>query len=210
MAISDVSICNMALSHVGARNRIESLDEKTPEAVACNQWYDFSLDQALEANDWTMARARFTLALDGQAPPDEWSFRYQYPAGCLVIRRIWNPAGPDADAIPFEEEINDAEMKTIVTDMENAIAVGTKRITSVSLFRPVFVLLLSHAIAANIAFTLTGKRAVVADQVNAFNSIKLAAPAIDANEHVAKPPRDAEWIRGRSFRRDVPPFTRGS
>ena len=85
--ITDTGIANMALSHVGAESDIESLTEKTAEAIQCNLWYNFSRQQILEIYDWSFARRRL-----GLAPHDDtisetstdpwagvWSFRYQYP-----------------------------------------------------------------------------------------------------------------------------------
>ena len=61
--VSQVLIANMALSNIGTKSEIASLDENSVEAKQCKLWYDLSRKQALEAFDWGFARKRLTLAL---------------------------------------------------------------------------------------------------------------------------------------------------
>lgn len=198
-AVSSVTIANMALSHIGAKSSIESLDENSSEAKQCKLWYAFSLEQALESYDWSFARTRRALALSGEAPPDQWSYRYQYPADCVKARRIWNPAGEQADAVPFEIEMGADDNRTILTDIQGAVLIFTKSVTNPALFSKLFVEMLSRGLAQHIAFALTGKTEVTKEQAGAYQSILRAAAAYDGNERVGQPPRDAEWIRGRTF-----------
>lgn len=199
-AVSTVQIANMALSHIGAKSSIESLDEQSPEARACKLWYQLALEQALEGFDWSFARKRMDLALDGDDPPAEWLFRYQYPVDCVRFRYIWNPAGPDADAVPFEIETNGSDQRTIVTNMESAVGIFTKLITTPTSYTPMFIEALSRALAHHIAFTITGDLKIKQEQAQGFQAIIATAAASNANERVGRPPRDAEWVRGRGFR----------
>lgn len=223
-SIDSVFICNMALSHIGAKSYIESLAEQTAEAKQCKMWYQFSLVQCLEAFDWSFARKRDQLAPASDAPPAQWSYRYQYPADCVAMRRLWNPAGEQADAVPYEIETqNSTGIKTILTDMGyatefpsvappcGAVGVYTFLNNVPATYTVFFVELLSRCIASHIAFSLTGKDKVVQAQTNAYQQVLRAAPAYDANERVGQPPRDAEWIRGRTFYYPypAPPYTRG-
>lgn len=198
-AISTVQIANMALSHVGSRSSIESLDESSPEAKACKLWYTLALEQALEGFDWSFARKRQALALAGDDAPAEWSFRYQYPADCVRFRLIWNPIGPDGDAVPFEIETDSSDQRTIVTNLEDAVGIYTKLIQTPASYTPMFIEALSRTLAYHIAFTLTGDLKIKAELAHGFQGIIAAATASNANERVGRPPRDAEWIRGRSF-----------
>lgn len=197
--ISPVVVSNMALANVASKSNIESLDENSAAAAQCKLWYSFSLNQCLESYDWSFARKRDFLAVAGDAPNDEWSFRYVFPADCAAPRRIWNPCGPDADAVPFDIEIDSNDARTIVTNIDKAQLVYTRMVTNTALFPPLFIELLARCLATHIAFPLTGKREIVGDQNNAFQALLRSAPAYDANERVGRKPRDAEWVRGRSF-----------
>ncbi len=205
--ISDTLIANMALTHLGAENDIESLDEQTVEAKTLRTWYDYSLQQALEAFDWSFARHRVVLTLHADTISTTtneplagvWGFRYRYPADCVVLRKIQHPNAPPDNALPYEIELSlDKTEKTIVTNVENAVAVYTFVQTAANLYTPGFVLALSLALAANSAFALTGKlsvkKAITVDFIQAIN----IAAANMLNEEVEKPSRDADWIRDRT------------
>lgn len=202
--ISKVKIANMALSHIGANSSIESFDEESAEAGQIKLWYDYCRIQALEAFDWTFARKRQVLALlevieSGDPLEHEWAFRYQYPADCLTARRISNPLGFDADAVPYSIETSEAnDVKTILTNMEDAVLVYTFDLDQTSLFSSHFVDCLAALIAHRIAFSLTGKRQMAADMLDLYRGLIRVAPAHNANEEVSKPPREADWIRARS------------
>lgn len=197
--VSDTVIANMALDNIGAKSVIASLSENSPEAKACKLWYDSSRRQALEAFNWSFARRRLTLASHSDDPPEQrWNFRYQYPVDCIKAREIENPMGPDADAIPFTIELDDAATaKTILTDLDDAVLIYTADISSTSLFSMFFVDTLSALLASRIAIKITGKRTLKGDMIQQYNALIRIAPAHDANEAVGKKPREAEHIRGR-------------
>jgi len=211
--ISDVIIANMALSHVGAKSTIEAIGEASTEGRIVDLWFEYSRRQTLQAFDWNFARKRIALTTHSEDPPEGvWGFRYVYPGDCLAARKIENPTAsaplvwiqnftePErrGDDIPFEVEQNAAgNQKTILTNLDDAVLVYTFRQVDAGLYSAVFVEALSWALAAHIAFTLTGKRSIAGDARVAFQNIMFEAPATDANERVEKPPREAEWIRGR-------------
>ena len=189
----------MALSHVGARSTIEALDEGSAEANQCILWYAYSRVETLEVHDWSFARRRLTLATHDDDPPSGvWGFRYQYPSDCLVFRKIRNPAGELSDPVPFEIEMDDTQdNKSIITNLDDAVGVYTFDQETTALYSAHFVKMLSYGLAANIAFSLTGKIKIKDKMQLEFEKLSLTAPAIDANEQMAPPPKDAPWIKGR-------------
>ncbi len=205
--VSETGIANMALSHVGARSDIESLDEDSAEAIQCNLWYNYARQGVLEAYNWKFARKRITLALhgdtisttEGDPLTGVWGFRYQYPDDCLVARKIQNPFSPPADAIPYEVETSlTGEELSILTNKEDAVLVYTFDQTSTPLFSRLFVLAFSRLLASHIAFSLTSKTAIATDQFNFYQGLVTGASASDGNEQVSPPPRDAAAIRART------------
>ena len=199
---SEAFIARMALVHVGAETNIESLNEDTPEAAAIRTWYDFCRLEALENFDWSFARKRRLGSLDGQDPPQEdgsniWGYRYQYPEDAIVLRKIQHPWSPPDEFFPFEVETNDAEQKTILTDIQDATFVYTFDVVNPGRFTPLFTVALSHLLASRIAFTLTGKRHIGVDNFNLYTRYKKEAEASNANESKLAPPPDADWIRAR-------------
>ena len=206
--VSEVKICNLALSNLGARSRIESLTENSTEAKECNLWYDFAREAALEAFDWNFATKRLTLATDVEAPPDnEWSYRYQYPSDCVSAREIVNPFGNPSyigedpllgDAIPFVVETSsDGTRKTILTDLNNADLRYTRNLDDTTLFSNHFIFTMAAQLAMLMAVALTGKVALRQSLNEEFQRLIRIAPAHNANEAVRRKPVDSVSIRGR-------------
>lgn len=199
MALSEVQICNMALSHAGARSTIDNLNEGSTEARQCKLWYNYSLDQALESFDWNFARKRAVASLHSEDPPAGlWAFRYSYPADCVAMREIENKLGPDADAHPFEVEAAADGYKSILTNVEDATLIYTFRNTNPNTYTPFFVNYLSWIVASNITYSLTGKQSNVQNALSQVLNLQIMAPAMDANERVDRKPREAEVIRFRN------------
>ena len=199
MAISDVIIGNMALSFIGAkRDIVTALTDDVAGAKAVNLWYEYARLSTLEAYNWNFARKRVTLAVHADAPPDEWAYRYIFPASTVAIRKIWNPLGETADAIPYDiEQIAAGTAKCILTNMQDAIAICTADVTTTSLFSPTYTVAFARKIAELIAYSITGKESVQNLQTQHFNFLIQQAAALDAQQVVKDPPRDTDWIRGR-------------
>lgn len=214
LSVSEVSICNMALSKVGASSKIESLDEASAEAGECNLWYTFTRRQALAAMDWSFARTRLTLATHADDPPDGvWGYRYQYPSDCVLggFRKIESPVSgsgvwsPEekalvsmADAIPYTVELNpDETTHSILTNLDNAVGVYTKDLVTTTLFPPAFVIAFATLLGANISWTLTKKTKLEDKLVTRAIGLIQSAGAVDGNEQVSTPPRMADWHRAR-------------
>lgn len=203
--ISPVRIGNMALSHIGDDSTIESLTEASAQAKQINLWYDYSRLQVLEAFDWSFARKRVALAVLEVITDDstdnqrfDWVYRYQYPSDCVAARKISNPSGKTDDAVPFEVETTpDGSARSVLTDMEDAILIYTFDAEVAVLFTAHFVDTLAALIAHRIAFSLTGQRSTANDMLQLYNAMLSIAPAHNANEQVAPPAREAEWVRGR-------------
>ena len=207
--VSPVQIVNMALSHIGAKDTIESLDEASVEARTGKVWYNHARLSCLEAHGWTFARKRLELALDEEDAPLDWDYRYQYPSDCIVARRIVNfglssynnwrvPYDNETDAIAFEVELaSTGDRHTILTNQAEAVLLYTRDISDTYMFSNHFIHAMSYALAGYMAFKLTGKLAVKQLMEQNFVRTITQAAAINANEGIAKAPRDAEWLRAR-------------
>lgn len=97
---SAISVCNQALSSVGARSFIANLQEGTVEAQNCALWFQPVFQQLARAARWNCLRGQAQLSLlaaatgtpenpDGTSypqPPTPWLYSYQLPANSLAIR----------------------------------------------------------------------------------------------------------------------------
>jgi len=197
-SFSDVTICNMALSHLGADDRIQSLTEASAVGRQMKLWYTPCRLEALQTYDWGFARRRRALASHSEAPPDEWAYRYQYPADCVEFRRIWNPLGRNVPPVPFTQETAETDgTRSILTDLDEAIGVWTMDVVDTSMFSVAFATSLSHLIAARSAIAITKKQSLMERQYGLFQSLSRKAVAQDANANALAPPRNAVWIDSR-------------
>lgn len=105
MALSEIVLCNGALSRIGSGQQLTSSDgtlancvETTQAAYkACSLWFETTRDRLLEMHPWPFARKYATLTLNdsgsGEAWEYEWDNAYTYPSDCLKIRRFVNDFG---------------------------------------------------------------------------------------------------------------------
>lgn len=199
IGIDKVAIGNMALSLIGARSTIGSLDENSAEAAQIKIWYAFALASALQSYNWSFARRRVDLLqyTDDINFPD-WNLRYHYPTDCIFLREIENPAGVAADPIPFAIEQDDNGLQSVLTNQESAKGIITSGAVAEVAFTVPFIDVLVAALASRIAFPLTADRNIQKEMYQLFRTLAFTAPALDANEKVDPQPREAEGIRGRA------------
>lgn len=88
MAVSNVSICNLALQKLGA-SRIDSLSDASKNARECNACFEAMRDRELRANRWKFACRRVTLAASSVIPDFFYAQAFLLPPDCL--RPIFPP-----------------------------------------------------------------------------------------------------------------------
>ncbi len=192
-------IGNMALDFVGSDEIIESYNEQSVAAGLLRRRDEPSREMVLESYNWSFARVHLTLALDGDVAPTNWAFRYQYPSNCLKARYIVNPSDINDQSIPFDVMLNEAaDTKTIVTDWEEAELAYTANIVSPGLFSQHFGVTLAHLLAHRMAPKLTRDQNIIEREWQLYNQSLQIASGHDANEAVAKEPRDGDLVSARA------------
>lgn len=97
---SQISVCNQALSSIGARAMIANFNEGSTEANNCALWFQPVFQQLARSAKWNCLRAQAQLSLLAAAtgtpenplgqsypqPPTPWLYSYQIPANSLAIR----------------------------------------------------------------------------------------------------------------------------
>jgi hypothetical protein len=153
-------ICNAAISHVGTRSKISSIDEGSAEANACLTHFAMVRDATLRAYDWNFARLTTSLA-QLQNPPARWAYKYAVPVACLRIRRLndvpllvlpetFYELAADTDA-------TGAIINVILTNATPVSAIYTAQVTDPVRWDQGFVDAVVYGLAARICFELTGK-----------------------------------------------------
>lgn len=119
--LSKFDICSAALLSFGAR-RIASFDESTAEGVVAAGLYDIIVGTEFGKHRWNFARADFLLnRVSGQTPADKFSYFYQLPGDCVLLRHVVGQAGA-----PITYETVRGRM--IATSDEAPIAHYTQRV----------------------------------------------------------------------------------
>lgn len=214
---SVVDICNMALSHAGARAQITSIapPDGSVEAGYCARFYPIARKEALEASKWTWAKTR--VALSGVTNPSPtWTYAYALPSDCLspvrvlqqsIVRSIFSyPFGPFYTADDFqlftERGSSDFEVEgqTLLTHEPDAVLLYTRDITDTSKFSASFTSYLSYLLTSYLAGPIVkgekGAQAALGWRKMA-NAVKGDAAADDANGSAERAEHIPEHIRFR-------------
>lgn len=130
-----VTVCNMALRHLGISKVIQALTEASQEAKACAAFFENTRDEVLGDYPWPFAMALATPALvagSATAPATtEWQYSYRLPTDTIRVRRILSGALRDdtrETRIPFRTA-QDASGALLYTDVETQAATATSNAT---------------------------------------------------------------------------------
>lgn len=208
---SEVQICNLALSRVGAR-RISSLGENTKEAKECNKIYTDTRDFVLAAHDWGFARKHATLAAISTPTYPGWDYAYAYPTDCLAARRIKNDTGstsPIAYSLEEDRYMNVGKVefeirataaldgKVILTNEPEAVMIYTARVTDSNLFSAEFIDAFAYRLASDLAVPLRADTRKSDTHFRKYTFLIGSAQASSANEGYEKPDGGNSFVNAR-------------
>ncbi|RKX24210.1 MAG: hypothetical protein DRP45_08725 [Candidatus Zixiibacteriota bacterium] len=190
-------ICNTALSYVGSRGTITSLDETSTEARVCKAHYEITRDVVLSEADWGFASANRVLAQLSEDPPTGWSYVYEYPNNCLKARFLVQ-ASRTADRLPFAVMMNNDDSDMVIAcDVDEAQLRYTKRVENPALFPPLFAEAFALRLAARIAMPIVREPKMVTTLMQNYSQARAIAIAASMNESQRDEPVDADWIQAR-------------
>ena len=84
MVISEVSICNMALTRIG-QSRISSLTQAGVLAELSNLYYEATLNELLSMYEWSFAIKRSALGASGDTNLSAYSMMYNLPSDYIRV-----------------------------------------------------------------------------------------------------------------------------
>jgi hypothetical protein len=176
MALDQTDICNLALTRIGWKTLISSIDDDGTEAAMCKLYYAHCLQKALSKADWNFARKRADLVEEAGDPPDEWGYQYLWPADCLAPRRFVDGMQEQRQGsiIKFTIEWSaDTSKKLIYSDIEpdDATLIYTYDVTDEAKLDPMFADYLAWYLAFEIALPLANN---VKRRTDAGGGMKLA------------------------------------
>lgn len=197
MSVSKVSICNLALNHLSA-NTINSLSEDSPSAVACNSFYDDSLNDVFSEFQWPFATVRETLVLSS-AEVLGWDYVYQYPVKAAAVWSVFDEATVDKK---HEQEfetffIPSQNIRVIGSNLASAYAEYTYKVSDPTIYNAKFVIAFSYRLASAMAFSLTGSEKTGIDLLSVYNAILAEAKRMAYSERLKKPTQTSGYVTSR-------------
>lgn len=166
MAVNQVTICNVALGHVGTRRQITAIDDQDdPDAKACNLQYELALKDALAEGDWAFARRRLDLDPYAGTPPAPWSHQYNYPASATCVRVLRIDDGLrqryEEQELPYETETIDGVGRILYCNVADATVIYTYHEEDTAVYPSYFSTYLAWVLAARIAGPMTSDEGLV-------------------------------------------------
>lgn len=198
---SKVQVAKLALSHIGDRYDITSLDESSTEAEQFNLVFEDLRRALLREHPWKFAKKYSKPSSLSGTPPAEWDYMFTYPTDGLKVRRLVNPLDPVGDKlppIPFDIGLNSSDVKCVFTNEEAPELEYTKDIDDPVDFDSNFITALSWRLAEHVVMPITGETRLaqlVAQRATYWVNV---AKMQDANEGIEREQtRDPDWIRNR-------------
>lgn len=223
---SEVTICNLALAHLGDRATVVSIDppEGSPQAGHCAQFYAPTRDMVLEMHTWSFTKRRIALALV-ENPSSTWAYAYAMPNLCTGVLAILDPDAADDFSASASSQTDSFEVPTgvnqtqgaytpqafdietlddgsvvILTNQTDAVCRYTVAITDPAKFSALFVQALSRFLASALAGPVVkgeaGRKAAL-DQAKMGEYFLRMAKETDANSRNVKPTHQVPWLAAR-------------
>ena len=91
MAISNTSICNMALDKLGASRitNFENSNENSPQAIKCRTHFEQTRDALIRSHYWRFAAARAELSQDTVDPDFEFDSQFILPSDFMRFKSLY-------------------------------------------------------------------------------------------------------------------------
>lgn len=204
---SAVTICNLALAHLGDSATVSSIDppEGSAQAEHCARFYAVALGLMLEAHPWNFATKRVKPALLAHQS-SVWRYSYALPQDALsVIALLPHGATDDYEAhgvrVPAEYQLEQVDGATIIlTDLPDAELRYLSRAIDPERYPAAFVEALAWKLAALLAGPLlkgdAGIKMGQSCEEMAAHYLMLARSQ-DSNSRLTRVEHIPKWIRAR-------------
>jgi len=180
MAISDVQICNMALTHLG-QSRINNLTDTSEASVLCNLYYETTRDEVLRSHEWNCALWYQSLAALASTDDDyllgdyeEYDYQFQLPTNpfCLRVLEV-----SDYPTYPYE-----VVSGYLLTNLSTVVIKYIRRVEDPTKFDPLLVKAISYRLAAELAIKITNSTKIRDDMLMMYELQLNRAIDLDARE----------------------------
>jgi len=174
--ISEVSICNQALTWLG-QDPITSFDDNLDTAQWCRNNYRFLRDAVLESRMWTFATARY-VSTSADKPVWGGGFVHTLPPSWISVFRCYQP-GSMGTPLPLNWRLEGGQ---VIAEYETIWMWGVVGVEDTQKFTPLFAQALAARIAADGAIPFTENRNLQSDMWKLYDAKLAEAAARDGQQ----------------------------
>lgn len=190
---SEVSICNIALDHIG-KAQISALNEDSAEAQVCSRHYALARDSVFTKYNYRFLRGLSSLAqLTTNDRSNAWGYAYAVPSDVLRVRRVMpqvEGSGLMTDAYPYAASGEMVEARipyeleggNLYCDIDGAVLEYTRGGVDAASYSQPVADAIACELAARIAYPLTRDRQLRVDALQLAQRAKLEAEMWDARQ----------------------------
>lgn len=191
---SVTSICNQALSRLGA-NKIININDDTTEAGLCRAMYEVVRDNVIEEHQWSFAIKRYKLP---KSSPDEANSQYsnKFLIPVEVINIILASSNPD-DRIPNTTSWR-VEGEYIVANADSMYVKAVTRVVDPNLYSPMFIQALTVRLAAELAYPITQNSSLGRNLLQEYARLLELAAQKDGQQGSTVRIRSSRYIAARA------------
>ncbi len=177
MAVSETSICNMALSDIGAKRINDFVTDTSTPAIQCRLHYEPTRDALLRSHWWRFATDRKKLSQDTTDPVFEWDNQFDLPTDFLRMKS------------PYENRFSNENIHSYALEGDKFLTNDStvqiryiKRVTDPTEFDPLFVQVLAKQLALQLT-SLPGATPKIRERLTAeLDQLMPAVKAMDSQE----------------------------
>ena len=198
MAESSTTVCNMALSRLGAKRITDYTDatDTKPEAVYCRLFYTQTAKQLIRSHLWRFAQERVALSQHTTAPSFGYLYAYDLPSDFLRLVLVWNGSERPQMETGY---IYQLEGNQILSDETTCKIRYVKWESDVGAWDSLFLEVMVLELAKRLVIPLSQDKDVKADIDKDLEILRRRVRALDRQEqekigrHDLKPWRDARY-----------------
>ena len=199
---SKVDIINRSLTKLNAK-RITSINDGTKNSVEAKSVWDGILDEVLASFPWNFSTRRVKLAQLATDPVYGYDFQFRIPSEPKVLH-IWEAVTDSERAIKGWVVEGDDEGELILTNLNVIYIKYSARVIDTERFSPWMVESMATRLAAELAYTITGKRKLSSDLMQEFlfkigiAGMKEGQQGLDYVPDDTKHPLEDDWLGVRT------------
>lgn len=171
--ISSVTICNVALSQLGAKV-IHSMDDESKNAAWCDMFYDSARRTCLQMHPWNFAIRRLELARDAATPVYGFQYQFTLPADNLRLLGV------------EDDNSYRVESYKILTNSKTCFISYISDVTDVSSWSQPFVNLMQAAMRKDLSFPITKDSGQEQLSEQLFDKALKLAKQVDTSENTSQ------------------------